>query len=380
MIKLIVIQNENTKNVFVLENEELVEQYQESFDNKRLEGNIYLGKTKNVIKGMQSAFVDIGTDKNALIHLKDLIPKESDVTGNDKIDVNDYSITDYIKPGDEVVVQIKRDSSKMKGARITKDIKLTGKYVVIAPFSKYITVSKKIENNKEIDRLKKCVKDILKRKKMECGIIVRTSAQGESEAKIKKDIEFLLNEWNDILNKKNKFKAPVELYSTNGIVGKLITDFEPFGLEIYTNSETEKSYINIINPNIDVKVDKTINMEIEKRKKIWLKCGGFITIDKTEALIAIDVNSGKCLGKKELEETVFKVNQEAAQEIAKQLRLRDLGGIIIIDFIDMSKEEDRQQIIKVMNDALKKDRSKVQIVEFTKLGLLELTRKNIHRK
>ena len=329
---------------------------------------------------MQSAFVDIGTEKKALIHLKDVMPKESNIFGNEKVDINKYSITDYIKPGDEILVQINRDSSKMKGARITKDIKLTGKYVVLVPLSKYITVSKKIESIEEKDNLIKCIKKILRKCKNECGIIVRTSAQGVHEDIIKEDIEFLLNEWNDILRKKNKSKAPIELYSTNGIVGKLITDFEPLGLEVYTNSEIEKNYINMVNPNISVKVDKAINVEIEERKKIWLKCGGFITIDRTEALIAIDVNSGKCLGKRELEETVFRVNQEAAQEIAKQIRLRDLGGIIIIDFIDMSKEKDRQQIINVMNNALKKDRSKVQIVEFTKLGLLELTRKNIYRK
>ena len=380
MIKIQINNNENLKKVFVFENGELVEQYEENFETRRLEGNIYLGKVKNVIKGMQSAFVDIGTEKNALINIRDIMPKESSITGNDKVDLNKHSITDYIKPGDNAIVQIKRDSSKLKGARITKDIKLTGEYSVLMPFSNFITVSKKIENKDEKKRLTNIANQILKNNNIKYGIIIRTSAITQKEEVIEEDIKRLSEIWNNIKSKAKKSSAPTELYSMNGIVGKLITDFEPKGLEIYTNSEFEKKHINKINPNIKVKIKKDIFYETEEKKKVWLKCGGFITIDKTEALIAIDVNSGKCLGKKELEETVFKVNKEAAQEIARQLRLRDLGGIIIIDFIDMSKETDRENIIKIMNDALKKDRSKVQIVEFTKLGLLEMTRKNIFRK
>lgn len=376
--KIIIKQVESTNNIFVYENDELVEQYQEDMNNQRLEGNIYLGVVKNVIKGMQSAFIDIGIEKNALIHIKDIIPKESDVTGNNNIDEQKYNINNYIKQGEEVIVQIKKDSSKQKGARVTKDIKLVGKYVIYMPYSKFITISKKIEDSKEKKRLTKIIKEKLKDD--ETGIIIRTSALGKSENEICTDIEVLTNLWKSIIKKSKRTKAPAELYSINGVVGKLITDYQPLGLEIITNSEIEKEYIHNINKDVPVKIDKNIDIEVFDKNKIWLKCGGFITIDRTEALIAIDVNSSKCLGKKELEETVFKVNKEAAEEIAKQLRLRDLGGIIVIDFIDMEEEESRKKIIKVMEEELKKDRTKVQIIEFTKLGLLEVTRKNIYRK
>ncbi|MBR3134731.1 MAG: Rne/Rng family ribonuclease [Clostridia bacterium] len=376
--KLVINKIEDKNSIFLYENGELVEQYQESIEEKRLEGNIYLGKVKNIIKGMQSAFIDIGIEKNALIHIKDIIPKESDVTGNNEINEKDYNINDYIKQGEEILVQIKKDSSKTKGARVTKDVKLVGKYIVLMPFSKFITISKKIEESSERQRLKMCVEEHIDRKQY--GIIIRTSAENKKEKIIIDDIKSTIELWNGIQKKAEISEAPCELYSNEGIIGKIITDYEPLGLEIETNSEEIKKQIEKISKSVLVKIDKSINKEIEEKKKIWLKCGGFITIDKTEALIAIDVNSGKCLGKRGLEETVFKVNKEASEEIAKQLRLRDLGGIIIVDFIDMEKEENRTKIKEIMVEALKKDRSKVQIIEFTKLGLLEITRKNIYRK
>ena len=376
--KLVINRIENENRIFLFENGELVEQYQENIEEKRLEGNIYLGKVKNIINGMQSAFIDIGLEKNALIHIKDIIPKESNVTGNNEIDEKDYNINDYIKQGEDILVQIKKDSSKTKGARVTKDIKLVGNYIILMPFSKFITISKKIEDSDERKRLKECVENYIKGNNY--GIIIRTSAENKKEKNITDDIESTIQLWNNIQKRAEVVRAPQELYSNDGIIGKIITDYEPLGLEIETNSESVKEQIEKLSKNVLVKINKNINNEIEEKNKIWLKCGGFITIDKTEALIAVDVNSGKCLGKRGLEETVFKVNKEAAEEIAKQLRLRDLGGIIIVDFIDMEKEENRAKIKEIMNDALKKDRSKVQIVEFTKLGLLEITRKNIFRK
>lgn len=378
--KIIINRTDNVNNIFLYQGDEIVEQYQEQLDNQRLEGNIYLGKVKNVIKGMQSAFIDIGIEKNALIHIKDIIPKESNTTGNNEIDEEKYNINDYIKQGENILVQIKKDSSKTKGARVTKDIKLVGQYVVLMPFSKFITLSKKIEEENKRERLTGLLNSILKDKKIKYGIIARTSAINAKKEQIQNDIEELMLKWNEIKKNAKSKQAPKQLYSNNGIVGKLITDFEPYGLEIYTNSKEEYEQIKQINPRIQITIDKAIDLKMEEKSKVWLKCGGFITIDKTEALIAIDVNSGKCLGKRELEETVLKVNKEAAEEIAKQMRLRDLGGIIIIDFIDMEKEENRSKIKEVMREALKKDRSKVQIVEFTKLGLLELTRKNIFKK
>ena len=212
------------------------------------------------------------------------------------------------------------------------------------------------------------------------GAIARTSSLTASEKDIENDIQTLLSLWNEIDTNSKQIKEdekiPKKLYDNKGIIGKIILDMSPLGLEIETNSQKLKDEINKFYPNIPIEVKDIVNLE-EDNRKIWLKCGGFITIDKTEALTAIDVNSGKFTGKKHLEDTVLKVNLEATEEIAKQIRLRDIGGIIIIDYIDMDEDEDKNIIIETMKNALKTDRSKVQVLEFTKLGLLEMTRKHM---
>ena len=370
--KLIIQKQDADAYVYVYQDGERKEEYIEAFEDKRLEGNIYLGKVKDVVKGMQSAFIDIGTGKNAFIHIRDLIPKISDITGNEEVDINQFEIYDLVKPGDNIIVQIKKDCNNNKGPRVTKDIKLVGKYAVLMPYVRFITISKKIEDKNEKNRLINIAKEY-----KNFGIILRTSAEGKDEDVIKKDIDELAKIWANIQKNAEGLKEPKELYSTNGIIGKLIDDFEPQGLSIQTNSEDIKEFINEIDYNLKVTLNKELSEVPTTNRKIYLKCGGFITIDITEALVAIDVNSGKFTGKKELEDTVLKVNKEAAQEIAKQIRLRDLGGIIIIDFIDMDKAEDREIIKAEMEELIKKDRTKVQILEFTKLGLLELTRKHI---
>lgn len=374
-------------NIYVYEDGTLIETYKENIHKKRLEGNIYLGVVKDVIKGMQAAFIDIGEEKNALIHIKDIIQKESNVTGNINLDEEKYKIQDILKPGKNILVQIKRDCEEQKGSRATRDIKLTGKYIVLMPYSEFITTSSKIEDNEEKDRLIDITKKYLKDG---YGAIIRTSAEGKDEKTLKNDIEVLKALWNKILtkekinenteNKTNEEKgltAPKLIYNNNGIIGKLITDFQPLGIQVFVDSEKTKKYIEG-NINKDIKVQiKEIEEVDEFPHKIWLKCGGFITIDKCDALTAIDVNSGKFTGKNDIEDTVLKVNLEATNEIARQLRLRDIGGIVIVDYIDMNKEEDRIKVSEQMKKAVKSDRSKVQVLEFTKLGLLEITRKHI---
>ena len=366
-------ENDNLK-IFIYQNDELTEIYNEDINKKRLEGNIYLGVVKDVVKGMQSAFIDIGEEKNALIHIKDILPKESNITGNVNLDIEKYQIQKLIKPGEKVIVQIKRDCDEQKGSRVTKDIKLTGRYVVIMPFTQFITTSSKIENQKEKERLISIAKKYLPKG---FGAIIRTSSNEVEENKIEEDIKNLCDIWNKILESSKSSNGPVKIYDNNGLVGKLITDFNPVGLEIFADSEETKKYIlENVDKSINISI-KEINDSIELPRKVWLKCGGFITIDKCEALTAIDVNSGKFTGKEELEDTILKVNLEATKEIAKQMRLRDMGGIIIVDYIDMDKIQDREMIKDEMMLEVKRDRSKVQVLEFTKLGLLEITRKHI---
>ena len=380
----ILIDKENERTIVaVIQDGELVELYNEKNTEKRLEGNIYLGKIKNIIPGMQSAFIDIGEEKNALVHIKDIIPKASNVTGNVYEDTSKYDIEKIVKPGDEILVQVKRDCNEQKGPRVTKDIKINGKLVILMPYSNFITISQKVQNEDEIKRLKEIAKKELPEG---FGVIIRTAAEGKSEEEISSEIHLLLNFWNNLLKRANEIKnknlAPVKIYDNDGILGKIITDLAENNLEnIYTNDKEVVEHFETMKDKIIVQKDVLDKFEVKNKmnleRKIWLSCGGFITIDKTEALTAIDVNSGKFTGNKNLEKTVLKVNMEATKEIAKQIRLRDIGGIIIIDYIDMEEEKDKEEIRNYIIECFKQDRSKVQVLEFTKLGLLEITRKHI---
>lgn len=387
---------ENNKIVALVENGKLVEKYEERIGQERLEGNIYLGKVENVLLGMQAAFVDIGTEKNTFIHIKDVIPKASNETGNKNETLSKYDIKNYIRSGMPILVQVKRDSTNKKGARVSTHISLPGRFVVLMPETEFITISKKIEKEAEKKRLLDIAKNSLPKG---YGVIIRTSAQGRQKELIEQDIQKVIREYEEIqknvqkLEKNEKFE-PTLLYENDGIVGKILTDLvdqdlirivtnhaniakevtkflEDTGLEGKVKLELKQNE-NVLNIyDIEEQIEKANN------RKIWLKCGGFITIDKTEALTAIDVNSGKYIGNKDLEQTVYTVNKEASIEIAKQLRLRDIGGIVIIDYIDMEKAETKQKILETLEEALKKDRSKTQIIGFTPLDLLEMTRKHM---
>ena len=392
MQELIVIQKQNLKEISILEDGILKEYYKESEDKKRLEGNIYIGKVTDVLIGMQAAFVDIGTEKNAFLHIRDILPKKSNVTGNKEEELENYRIKDYIKPNQKVLVQVKKDSNNIKGARVSTNIQVAGRFVVILPENDFITVSQKIENEEEKARLISIVENVKKNKKI--GIIIRTAAEGKDESIIKKDIENTLKELENIQNEfaNSDDKLPKIIKKSDTILEKILLDIADNKLEkIYTNSkEVQKEIEQILKrlqQDVTIKVELVeglenkydLNSQIEKisNRKIWLKCGGFITIDKTEALTAIDVNSGKFTGKENIEKTALKVNKEASIEIAKQLRLRDIGGIIIIDYIDMNEKNSREEIIKLLKENLKEDRAKTQVMEFTKLSLLEITRKHI---
>ena len=393
MQELIVVQKQDLKEISILEDGILKEHYKEKEDKKRLEGNIYIGKVTDVLIGMQAAFVDIGAEKNAFLHIRDILPKKSNVTGNKKEELENYKIKDYIKPNQKVLVQVKKDSNNIKGARVSTNIQIAGRFVVILPENDFITVSQKIENEEERNRLISIVESVKKDKKI--GIIIRTAAEGKEESKIKKDIENTLKKLENIQKEflNSDDKVPKIIKKSDTILEKILLDIADNKLEkIYVNNkELQKEIEQILKrlqEDVTIKVELVeeglenrydLNSQIEKisNRKIWLKCGGFITIDKTEALTAIDVNSGKFTGKENIEKTALKVNKEASIEIAKQLRLRDIGGIIIIDYIDMNEETSREEIIKILKENLKEDRAKTQVMEFTKLSLLEITRKHM---
>ena len=386
MIELIVNKNKDTKIIAAVENGKLVEIYEENEQNQkaRNEGNIYLGVVKDIVPGMQAAFIDIGTEKNSFIHVKDVVPQV-----DEKIEKRvDTKIKDVLKTGQKILVQIQKDSNDKKGARTSTHIKLTGKYVVLMPNTNIVTISQKIENEEERKKLLKTIKEFLPEN---TGAIVRTAAVKKSSKEIEADVKQLLNKWKKIKTKFDKeSNTPKLLYKSPSILEKIILDLPENKIEmIMTNDKKEyeeiKEMIEGMQENIKIKIEENLlekyelekQIEKSKQRKIWLSCGGFITIDQTEALVAIDVNSGKFTGKSTLEETVYKVNYEATIEIAKQLRLRDIGGIIIIDYIDMQKEENKDKIEKLLKESLKQDRAKTQVEGFTKLNLMELTRKHI---
>lgn len=390
MLEIFIDKKENQEKVALIENGNLVEYYEEDEETDRKEGNIYVGTVKDIIPGMQSAFIDIGTEKNGFIHLKDILPKVDEK--NEKLELN-LDIKKVIKPNQKLLVQIKKDSNDKKGARVSTHINLPGKYIVLMPNTDFITISQKIEDKKEQERLVNLVKEHIGKGN---GAIIRTSAVKKDKELIK-DIELLQNKWKEIQEKYNQKISQNNgdslVYESENIVDKMIIDLVSEKIEnIVTNNKaeydkliTEKnkteelSNTKISLENKDVLDIYDIKKQIEKicNRKIWLKCGGFITIDKTEALTAIDVNTGKYTGSKNLEQTLYKVNEEATVEIAKQLRLRDIGGIIIIDYIDMRKQENKDKIQKLLEERLKLDRAKTQVEGFTKLDLMEMTRKHI---
>lgn len=392
MKEIIINKQEDKKQILLLEDGVLKEKYIESNKIRRIEGNIYVGKVKDVLGGMQAAFIDIGLDKSTFIHLKDILPKV-DIT-KEKENFRYKDVKKIIKPGMPILVQVKKDFTDSKGAKVSTHLSINSRYIVFMPNTEITTVSKKIESKEERERLLNIVKKYLPEN---CGAIVRTSAEHQGEEKIKNDIEVTINKWNEIYDTYEKVieesNYPKLIYKTHGIVKKLLLDLMDKDLQSITvNSKEEYEYISKIlkdfnEENIKLKLmekdlleDKPdLNKQIQKseRRKVWLKCGGFIAIDKTEALTAIDVNSGKYIGKDNAEATVFKVNKLASIEIAKQLRLRDIGGIIIIDYIDMHEEENKKKILEILSEELKKDRSKTQVVGYSKLNLLEMTRKHI---
>ena len=393
MQELLINVKNNEKNILLLENGKLIERYVEKQNQERIEGNIYLGIVENVLPGMQAAFVDIGKDKNTFIHIRDVIPKVSEETGNKNENFSNYNIKNYLRTGMPILIQVKKDSTNKKGARISSHLSIPGRFVVVMPKEKFITISQKIDDEEERKRLINILKNNIPDG---YGAIIRTSAIFKNEEDIIKDVKQTIQKYEEI---EDKYQAEIEkginikpklMFESEDITLRLLTDLMDKDLtRILTNNK--EIYYKIYNKlkesnkKIEINLQENIlelydlNKQLEEleNRKVWLKCGGFITIDKTEALTAIDVNSGKYTGKKDLEQTIFTVNKEATIEIAKQLRLRDIGGIIIIDYIDMQNKENEEKILEIFKENLSKDRSKTQIVGFSKLNLLEMTRKHM---
>lgn len=389
MLEILINRNQEGKEIALVENGRLIEYYIDEEETTRKEGNIYVGVVKDIIKGMQAAFVDIGTEKNSFIHLKDILNKVDETKEQEQ---QTKEINKVLKKGQKLLVQVKKDSNLQKGARVSTHINLPSKYIALMPNTEIITVSQKIEDKKEQERLIKLVKENIGKGN---GAIIRTSAEGK-EQEIIEDIKNVERKWQKIKESYNEYKGnnPILIEKSQSIVEKMIIDLPENSIDkIIVNSQKDYKKIQefknqnnyFSNTVLELKENSNVfekyNLKNEigkiENRKIWLNCGGFITIDKTEALTAIDVNTGKYTGNQNLEQTIFKVNQEATIEIAKQLRLRDIGGIIIIDYIDMKDESNKEKIEELLKEKLKNDRAKTQVEGFTKLDLMEMTRKHI---
>lgn len=379
--------------VALIENNELVEVYIEREDGKKILGNVYKGRVVNVLPGMEAAFVDIGLEKNAFLYVKDAIPKS--MLFDKERDLKNISIKDVVKSGQEIIVQVVKEPFGTKGARITTHITLPGRNLVLMPFTNYIGVSRRITDEEERKRLKNLAEE---KKPENMGVILRTAAEGKNAEDLKDDIKFLIKLFNKIDRERNLGFAPRNIYRDLDLVHRVVRDMFTINTNKLLINDREKyksilELVELISPHLKSKVeyfdcshDIFGYLGIEKQirnaldRKVWLKSGGYIVIDETEALTSIDVNTGKYVGKTNLEDTVVKTNIEAAKEIAKQLRLRNIGGIIIIDFIDMQNQKDIQLVLNTLEDSLKKDRTKAAILGMTQLGLVEMTRKKASKR
>lgn len=359
---------------------------------EQVAGSIYKCKVANVLPGMDAAFVDIALDRNAFLYAGDVLPEaDEDVQDTEREPERGSSnIKDLLKIGQELLVQVVKAPRGTKGARVSTRISLPGRCLVLMPESENVGISRKIDEKPERDRLKKIAEQI---RPKGYGIIVRTEAEGSTDQDLKADLEFLLRMWDQIQNKAKTTSAPGLIHQDLSLLYRTIRD--SFGDDVrkmFIDSENDYrkaiEVVELISPKMRSKLVRYkenepifehfgLEGEIDRllRRKVWIKSGGHVTIDQTEALTTIDVNTGKFIGSTSLSDTIVKTNLEAAAEIARQLRLRDIGGIIIIDFIDMSSARDRNHVVTALDKALKKDRTRSKISNISPLGLVEMTRK-----
>ena len=386
--EIIVNVDSRETRVALVESGKLVELHIER--EERVVGSVYKCKVANVLAGMDAAFVDIGLERNAFLYVADVLPEMDDEFPAARKDTSRVKIRDVLKAGQEVLVQVVKGPRGTKGSRVSTRISLPGRYLVLMPDADNIGISRKIESETERNRLKKIGDTI---RTLGFGMIMRTEAEGRSEAEIRNDLEFLLRMWSQIQEKAAKVSAPGLVHQDLSLIYKTIRDV--FGSDVTkmiidspVDYEKALELVELITPRMKPRLHLydepepiferfAIERELDNllRRKVWLRSGGHLTIDSTEALTTVDVNTGKFIGSTSLSDTILKTNLDGLVEIARQLRLRDIGGIIVLDFIDMSNAKDRQKVISAFEKELQKDRTRTKICHISPLGLIEMTRK-----
>jgi ribonuclease G len=387
--------------VALIEKGQLVELYIERRRERGIVGNIYKGRVKRVLPGMQAAFVDIGVEKAAFLYVADVrgapedfkslfLDSDDDEPRRQQKNSSSARIEDVVKEGQEILVQVAKAPIGTKGARSTSYVSLPGRNLVFMPTVNHVGISRRISSAKERQRLRQIVESM---RPEGAGFIVRTVAESVSEKELRADMEFLIKLWNSILAKNKSVRAPSLLYNDLDLLLRTVRDlFTPDVDKLIVDSKGEHErllkFTNAFMPEFAAKIEHYqgrepifdgygIEAEIDRalERKVFLKSGGSLIIDQGEALTAIDVNTGKFVGKRSLEETITKTNLEACKEVADQLRLRNLGGMIIVDFIDMDKESNREKVMRSFEESLKHDKAKANVTKISELGLVEMTRK-----
>jgi ribonuclease E len=383
---MVITEHGDRDQIAVLEEDALVQHYVTRRGATSMVGNVYLGRVQNVLPGMEAAFVDIGRGRNGVLYAGEVNYSPEDLEGQPA------RIENVLKPGQAVMVQVTKDPMGGKGARLTAQISLPGRFLVFAPKQDVSGISRRLS-----EESRRKLKTILKRlKPADDGVIVRTAAEGATEEAITHDLTRLIDQWSRIEAQAKKVKAPAVLYEepelTVRVVRDLFTDEEYKLLATDSTQIHERvmAYVRDVAPDLEPKVELhtgplpvfeefRVVEQIHKAldKKVWLPSGGYLFIERTEAMTIIDVNTGKSVGKTNLEETVVNTNLEAAREVARQLRLRDIGGIIVVDFIDMLLEKNKKQVEDTMREALLIDKTRSQVFEIGPLGLMQVTRKRV---
>ncbi len=414
--KIIINVADHETRVALVEDETIAELFIERRGSRDNTGNIYKGRVQRVLPGMQAAFVDIGLNQAAFIYVDDVVRdnfkdieeyfscsdaedavenQEDEHPANLMGKAENENIEDLISEGQEVLVQVSKSPIGTKGARITSNISLPGRFLVLMPTSSHIGISRRIEDEVERQRLKDIVAELAGNGGM--GYIVRTAAEGVQSEKIAYEMGFLKNLWCNIQKKYQTANTPSLLHqelnlSLRAVRDLLIQEAEKLVIDSRKDYDSVLAFLDTFNPGLKDSVElyegkepifDAYNLEGDisraLKRKVWLRSGGYIVIEHTEALVAIDVNTGRYVGKHNLEETILKTNLEAVKEIAYQIRLRDIGGIIIIDFIDMEKKSNQEKVFSALNEAFTKDRSKTHILPISDMGLIQMTRKRTRK-
>jgi ribonuclease E len=381
---MLVHADERGTQIAVLEKDEIVEHYTARHEDRSIVGNVYMGRVQNVLPGMEASFVDIGESRNGVLYAG-----EVGIVGDEGEDIP--RIETVLRSGQPILVQVTKDPMRAKGARLTALISIAGRHLVLVPNASSLGVSKRLPDD-ERTRLRDIAQSI---RPPQHGLIVRTAAEGASQQDLDRDLKRLIEIWDELSDRAKKVKAPALVYNEPELELRVIRDlFNRDVVKCYVDDPDLESvlrqYIRTTTPDLDhrlelysgqlpifeeFRVQEQIRKSLDRR--VWLPSGGHLVIDRTEAMTVIDVNTGKFVGKSSLEETVFRTNKEAAVEVSRQLRLRDIGGIIVIDFIDMEQIENRDEVLRALKKELAKDRTRTQVFDISPLGLVQMTRKNV---